>query len=67
MQAANQRVAADRTQNQAGGYFLGVLYFVPYAASQGTTHPQKDEMARLYGRQDTLIKLATFRRCTAGN
>ncbi len=65
MQAANARVAADRAQNQAAGYFLGVLYFAPYAASQGSTHPQKDEMARLYARQDTLIKLATFRRCTA--
>ena len=67
MQAANQRVAADRAQNQAAGYFLGVLYFAPYAASQGTTHPQKDEISRLYARQDTLIKLATFRRCAASN
>ncbi|MBI3512995.1 MAG: hypothetical protein HY060_02875 [Proteobacteria bacterium] len=65
MQAANQRVAADRAQNQAAGYFLGVLYFAPYAASQGSTHPQKEELGRLYARQDTLIKLATFRRCTA--
>jgi hypothetical protein len=65
MQAANQRIAADREQNQVAGYFLGVLYFAPYAASQGTTHPQKDEVAQLYARQDTLIKLATFRRCAA--
>jgi len=67
MQAAIQRIDADRTQNQVAGYFLGVLYFAPYAASQGTTHPQKAEIAQLYARQDTLIKLATFRHCAANN
>jgi hypothetical protein len=65
MLVANQKIDADRTQNQVAGYFLGILYFVPYAAAQGTTHPQKAEVARLYARQDTLIKLASFRRCAA--
>lgn len=65
MQAAQARVAADRTANQVGGYFLGVLYFAPYAAARGSTHPQKAELDQLYGRQDTLLKLANFRRCAA--
>jgi hypothetical protein len=65
MQAANGRIEANRTQNQVAGYF-GALFLVPYVAPEGT-YAAKDQVTKLYARQDTLIKLAGVKRCPAAS
>lgn len=61
MQAANGRIEANRTRNQVAGYF-GALYIVPYVATEGN-YAEKDEIARLYQRRDTLLKLGAVKAC----
>jgi hypothetical protein len=63
--AANARIEANRTQNQVAGYFAG-LFIVPALATEGN-YADKDEITRLYQRQDTLIHLATVKNCAATN
>jgi hypothetical protein len=63
--AANGRIEANRTQNQVAGYF-GALLIVPDIATEGN-YAEKDEITRLYQRQDTLIQLATMKGCAAPN
>jgi hypothetical protein len=64
MRAANERIEANRKQNQVAGYF-GALFLVPYVATEGN-YAEKDAVTRLYARQDTLIRLATAKGCRTG-
>lgn len=63
--AANGRIEANRTQNQVAGYF-GALLIVPAIATEGN-YAEKDEITRLYHRQDTLIQLAAMKGCATPN
>jgi hypothetical protein len=63
--AANARIEANRTKNQVAGYFAG-LFIVPAIATEGN-YAEKDEIARLSQRKDTLIQLASVKGCTATN
>jgi hypothetical protein len=61
MRAANERIEANRKQNQVAGYF-GALFLVPYVATEGN-YAETDALTRHYARQDTLIPLATAKGC----
>lgn len=63
MREANGKIEDNRTQNQVAGYF-GSMLLVPLAATEGN-QAEKDQIKQLYGRQDTLIKLATVKGCKA--
>jgi hypothetical protein len=63
--AANARIEANRTKNQVAGYFGG-LFIVPALATEGN-YADKDEIARLSQRKDTLIQLASVKGCAATN
>jgi outer membrane murein-binding lipoprotein Lpp len=61
MQAANGRIEANRTRNQVAGY-VGALTGVGWLATDNNDD-DKDQITKLYGRQDTLIKLAGVKNC----
>lgn len=61
MQEDNRRIEGNRTRNQVAGYF-GALAVVPLVATEGN-EAEREEITRLYGRQDTLIKLAAVKGC----
>lgn len=58
----NQAIAANRKQNEIAGYLGGIL-LVPYAATESNS-AEKDDIAMLQQRQDTLLKLSAFRQCS---
>lgn len=60
----NSQIESNRTQNQVAGY-LGALFIVPLAATE-SNQPERDDITRLYGRRDTLIKLAAVKDCSNG-
>lgn len=61
-QGANSRIEANRARNQVAG-FIGSAVFLPaYIATEGN-YREKEEVAKLYARQDTLIKLAGVKHC----
>jgi hypothetical protein len=62
MRSAHQRIELNRKNNQVAGYIGAVIFPPAYLATEGN-YAEKDEIQRLYGRQDTLIKLAAFRAC----
>lgn len=59
--AANSEIEGNRTRNQVAGY-LGGLYVLPLLATENNT-AEKDKIAVLYQRQDTLIRLAAVKHC----
>jgi hypothetical protein len=63
MQATNGRIEANRTRNQVAGY-IGALTVVGWLATDNNDD-EKDQIAKLYERQDTLIKLAAVKNCPA--
>jgi hypothetical protein len=63
MQAANGRIEANRTRNQIAGY-LGATLVVGWLATDNNDS-EKEQIAKLYERQDTLIKLAGVKNCPA--
>jgi hypothetical protein len=61
--ATNNRVIeGNRTQNQVAGYF-GALFIVP-AIATNNNDSEKDKIAQINQRRDTLIKLNAAKRCT---
>ncbi len=58
---ANGRIEDNRTQNQVAGYFGG-LFVLPLAATDNND-AEKDEITRIYGRRDTLVKLGSVKGC----
>lgn len=66
MREANGRIEGNRTQNQVAGYF-GSLLFLPLLVATEGNQTEKDEITRLYGRRDTLIKLAAVKECKSGS
>lgn len=61
MRAANARIEGNRTQNQVAGY-LGALLVVPLVATE-SNQAERGQIAKLYARQDILIKLAAAKDC----
>jgi hypothetical protein len=57
----NQAILGNRKQNEVAGYMGGIL-LVPYAATESNS-AEKDDIAMLQKRQDTLIKLSAFKQC----
>jgi hypothetical protein len=61
-EVANQNIAANRHQNQVAGY-IGAAFFPPaYLATEGN-YADKDRLAELQARRDTLIDLARTKSC----
>lgn len=65
MQNDNDKVAGNRTRNQIAVGFVsfGGLIAAPALLGADSNTNEKDEITRLYQRQDTLIKLAALKRC----
>lgn len=64
MRATNGQIEGNRTQNQVAGYF-GALLVVPLIATEGN-QAERDQITKLYARQDILIKLAAVKSCKGG-
>jgi len=60
--AANDRIGANRHQNQVAGYFAAVILPPLWLATEGN-HAEKDELVLLQRRQDLLIRLAAAKEC----
>lgn len=58
----NQVIASNRKQNEIAAYFGGV-FLIPYAELKDNA-AEKDDIAMLQQRQDTLLKLSAFRQCS---
>ena len=66
MQAANNVVNGNRTRNEilVGVADVGLLN-APILLFTNSNNAEKDQIAKLYQRQDTLIKLAVLKHCPA--
>lgn len=58
----NEVILANRKRNEVAGYF-GALLIVPLAATESNSS-EKATIAKLNKRQDILIKLMAFKRCS---
>ena len=67
MRDANGAVDANRTHNQilVGFSAFGGLVFAPLLLATENNDAEKNDITKLYERQDTLIKLAALKRCSA--
>jgi hypothetical protein len=61
-EAANQNIAANRHQNQVAGYIGAALFPPVYLATEGN-YADKERLAQLQDRRDTLIDLARTKNC----
>ena len=67
LRAANEAVEKNRTRNEIamGIFSMGGLIAAPVLLATENNDSDKDEIAKLYERQDTLIKLASLKHCPA--
>ncbi len=65
MQADSSAIDANRTRNQIAGYF-GALFILP-AIAMVPNNTERDDVAKLYGRRDTLIKLSALKNCAVAS
>lgn len=57
----NKAIQGNRRQNEVAGY-LGALLVVPLVATESNA-AEKDDIAALQARQDTLLQLQSFKKC----
>lgn len=69
MNADNGRIEGNRGRDQGVMYAAGLFGVVGFAAAApfvaNTNDPERNDIAHLYQRQDTLIKLAAVKHCPA--
>lgn len=67
LRAANEAVEKNRTRNEVamGIFSMGGLIAAPALLATENNDSDKDEIAKLYERQDTLTKLASLKHCPA--
>lgn len=67
LRAANEAVEKNRTRNEIamGIFSMGGLIAAPVLLATENNDSDKDEIAKLYDRQDTLTKLASLKHCPA--
>lgn len=63
MEADTTAIADNRTRNQVAGYF-SALFILPVFATV-SNEDERNDIGRLYGRRDTLLKLAELKGCPA--
>lgn len=63
MQADNSAIEGNRTRNQVAGYLT--VWFILPAFAMAPDNSARDDVNRLYGRRDTLLKLAALKACPA--
>lgn len=61
-ETANQNIAANRQQNQVAGYIGAALFPPAYLGTEGN-YADKDRLAALQTRRDTLVDLARTKNC----
>jgi hypothetical protein len=61
MKTANTAIEGNRTRNQVAGYFAALAFF-PIVATENND-AEKDEITKLYKRQDLLIQLGALKHC----
>lgn len=63
MQADTTTIENNRTRNQVAGYLT--VWFILPAFAMAPDDTARNDVNRLYGRRDTLLKLAELKGCTA--
>lgn len=63
MQTDNSTIEGNRTRNQVAGYLT--VWFILPAFAMAPDNSTRNDIGRLYGRRDTLLKLAELKACPA--